>query len=121
MGGVTALAAGSRLTSRGGQAAILLSAGNDGIVNVWSAERGMLLQSISTVSHTRGTFNWHAGDVCIMTQMQSLHLQYFKALRLTRHIGSYNCSGYVKSNVGYECFHLRNRTCIISEVSILRI
>ena len=48
------MAAGMRLTSRGGQAAMLLSAGNDGIVNVWSAERGTLLQSISTAPHTKG-------------------------------------------------------------------
>jgi hypothetical protein len=54
VGGVTAMAAGMRLTTHGGQAAMLLSGGNDGIVNVWSAERGTLLQSINTTPHTKG-------------------------------------------------------------------
>ena len=40
-------------TARGGQAAVLVSAGADGIVCVWSAERGTLLQKIDTTPHHR--------------------------------------------------------------------
>lgn len=57
MGGVTAMATGMRLTARGGQAAMLITGGNDGIINVWSAERGTLLQSINVAQHTKGDPN----------------------------------------------------------------